>query len=234
MHNHEEHHHHEDATGEPNDLAVCPVMGVTVNKHEAEAKGLVRSHNGQTYYLCCNTCAGLFDADPDKYASKETSAHEHVHEHDHNSHSMSDNINKTAASATLHCLTGCAIGEVLGMVISTALHWSTGPSIAISVILAFFFGYSLTIRPLLKAGLGIRKSLKLAFASDTASISVMELADNAFILAVPGAIHAGLNTALFWISLAVSLVVAFAFAFPLNRFLIGRGKGHAVIHEYHH
>lgn len=143
-------------------------------------------------------------------------------------------LNKTAASATLHCLTGCAIGEVVGMVISTSFRWSTAPSIIISIILAFGFGYSLSLRPLLKHGLSWDKSLRLAFASDTASISTMELADNAFILAVPGAINAGLNTSLFWASLLISLIVAFAVAYPLNRFLISRGKGHAVVHEYHH
>jgi hypothetical protein len=146
---------------------------------------------------------------------------------------VNGSLNKTAASATLHCLTGCAIGEVAGMVIATGLKWSAIPSIAISVILAFIFGYALSLRPLVKHGLALKKSLKLAFASDTASITTMEIADNAFILAVPGAINAELNSALFWISLAVSLAVAFAVAFPLNRWLIARGKGHAVVHEYH-
>ncbi len=147
---------------------------------------------------------------------------------------MNPSLNHTAASATLHCLTGCAIGEVVGMVISTGLSWSNGPSIAISIILAFVFGYSLSMRPLLKHGMGLKKSLKLALAADTASIATMELADNGFILLVPNAINAGLNTLLFWASLATSLVVAFIVAFPLNRFLIARGKGHAVMHEHHH
>ena len=159
--------------------------------------------------------------------------HDHHHEHAHHAHQQ-PSLNRTAFAATWHCLTGCAIGEVLGMIISTALAWSAAPSIAISIVLAFVFGYSLTMRPLLSGGLELRKALKLAFASDTASIGLMELTDNAFILAVPGAIHAGLNTLLFWTSLVVSLIVAFIFAFPLNRYLISRGKGHAVIHEYHH
>src|SRR5690349_18000556 len=107
-------------------------------------------------------------------------------------------LNKTAASATLHCLTGCAIGEVLGMIISTALAWSAAPSIIISVALAFVFGYSLTLRPLLFAGISFKQALKLTLAADTASIVVMELTDNAFILVVPGAIHASLDTILFW------------------------------------
>jgi hypothetical protein len=147
---------------------------------------------------------------------------------------MENSLNKTAASATLHSLTGCAIGEVLGMVISTAFSWSSAPSIAISVILAFVFGYSLSLLPLLRHGLRFKKAMGLAFASDTASISTMEAADNLFILAVPNAIHAQLNSSLFWISLALSLVVAFGVAYPLNRFLISRGKGHAAVHKYHH
>lgn len=147
---------------------------------------------------------------------------------------MHSSLNKTAASATLHCLTGCAIGEVLGMIISTAAGWAAAPSIAISVLLAFLFGYGLSMRPLLRHGLGLKKSARVAFAADTASIATMEVTDNAFILAIPNAIHAGLGTFLFWASLSVSLVVAFAVAFPLNRFLIARGKGHAVAHQYHH
>jgi hypothetical protein len=147
---------------------------------------------------------------------------------------MISSLSKTAASATLHCLTGCAIGEVLGMVISTALGWAAASSIVLSVILAFIFGYSLSMRPLLRHGLSLRKALGLALAADTASITVMEITDNAFVLAVPGAIHASLNTVLFWTSLIVSLVVAFLVAWPLNRFLIARGKGHAVMHEHHH
>jgi Domain of unknown function (DUF4396) len=144
-----------------------------------------------------------------------------------------ESLNRSALSATTHCLTGCAIGEVLGMVIATALGWGNFASIAISVVLAFFFGYSLTLAPVLRAGVPPRRALPLAFASDTASITVMEITDNAFILVVPGAIAAGLDQALFWWSLAVSLLVAFVFAFPLNRWLIARGRGHAVIHAYH-
>jgi putative flippase GtrA len=142
-------------------------------------------------------------------------------------------LNRSAFSATTHCLTGCAIGEVLGMVIATAMDWGNVASIAISVVLAFFFGYSLTLGPVLRAGVTPRRALPLAFASDTASITVMEITDNAFILLVPGAIEAGLGQALFWWSLGVSLIVAFVFAFPLNRWLIARGRGHAVIHAYH-
>ncbi len=146
---------------------------------------------------------------------------------------MEHSLTRTAASATLHCLTGCAIGEVVGMIISTAWSWGTVSSIILSIVLAFVFGYSLSMRPLLKHGLGLRKALRIALAADTASITSMELADNGFILLVPNAIHAGLTTWLFWWSLLVSLFVAFAVAFPLNRWLIKRGKGHAVAHEYH-
>lgn len=147
---------------------------------------------------------------------------------------MDHSPNKTAASATLHCLTGCAIGEVAGMVISTALKWPAAPSIVLSIALAFAFGYSLSMLPLLRHGLGLKKALGLALLADTLSITVMELADNGFILAIPGAVHANLDTVLFWASLVVSLGVAFAVAFPVNRYLIARGKGHAVVHKYHH
>jgi hypothetical protein len=147
---------------------------------------------------------------------------------------MHNSLNRTAASATLHCLTGCAIGEVVGMIITTVGNWSALPSVILSIVLAFVFGYSLSMRPLLKHGLDLRKALRLALAADTASIATMELSDNAFILVVPGAINAGLNTALFWISLGISLVVAYAVAYPVNRSLISRGKGHAVVAEYHH
>ena len=138
-----------------------------------------------------------------------------------------------AASATLHCLTGCAIGEVLGMIISTAFSWASVPSIVLSIVLPFVFGYGLTVFSIRSLALPLSGKLKTAFASDTTSISVMEIADNAFVLAVPGAIHAGLNTGLFWWSLLVSLAVAFTVAWPVNKWLIGRGKGHAVVHQHH-
>lgn len=147
---------------------------------------------------------------------------------------MNQSLNRISASATLHCLTGCAIGEILGMIISTALDWPTLPSVALAVVLAFLFGYLFSIFPLLRHGLTLRRALKLALVADTISILTMEIADNAFILAVPNAIHAGLDTTLFWASLFVSLVVAFCAAFPVNRYMIARGKGHAVLHEHHH
>jgi hypothetical protein len=144
-----------------------------------------------------------------------------------------EDLNRAAASATLHCLTGCAIGEVIGMIMAAALGWAAAPSIAISIVLAFIFGYALSMRPLLRHNLGLRRALQVALAADTASITVMELADNGFVLAVPGAINAGLSTLLFWTSLTISLVVAFIVAFPVNRYLIKRGKGHALHHSHH-
>jgi uncharacterized protein DUF4396 len=140
----------------------------------------------------------------------------------------------TAASATLHCLTGCAIGEVLGMVLGTAFAWSNPPTIVVSIVLAFVFGYSLTMRGVLRAGVSFRQALRVALAADTVSIIVMEIVDNSVLVVVPGAMDAGLATWLFWVSLLVSLVVAFVVTLPVNRWMIGRGRGHAVVHEYHH
>ncbi|WP_246080695.1 DUF4396 domain-containing protein [Nonomuraea mesophila] len=140
----------------------------------------------------------------------------------------------TAASATLHCLTGCAIGEVLGMVIATALGWHNLPSILLAVALAFVFGYALTMRGLIRAGLTWRSALRLALAADTVSILIMEIIDNGVMLIVPGAMDTGLATLLFWSALAFSLLVAFVITTPINKWIIGRGKGHAVIHAYHH
>ena len=143
-------------------------------------------------------------------------------------------LNRTAFSATVHCLTGCAIGEVLGMVIGTGLGWGNLATVVLSVILAFFFGYSLTMLPLLRSGLSLGSVLPLAFAADTVSIAVMEVVDNLLMVIIPGAMAAGPLTLLFWGSLAFSLAVAFVAAFPVNRYLIARGKGHAVVHEHHH
>ena len=142
-------------------------------------------------------------------------------------------LNRTAFSATLHCLTGCAIGEVLGIVIGTALGWSTVATIALAIVLAFFFGYGLTMLPLLRSGIALGAALPLAFASDTLSITVMEIVDNFIIVVIPGAMDAGLSSLLFWGSLAFALAVAFVAAFPVNRYLISRGKGHAVVHKHH-
>jgi Domain of unknown function (DUF4396) len=160
---------------------------------------------------------------------------DHGHHDHHATHAgqAAPSLNRTAWSATLHCLTGCAIGEVLGMVIGSALGWGNAAIIALAVALAFFFGYLLTLRPLLGA-MGFASAAKLALAADTASITVMEIVDNAIMLVIPGAMDAGLGTVLFWGSLAFSLAIAAVAAFPVNRWLISRGKGHAVVHAHHH
>jgi hypothetical protein len=145
-----------------------------------------------------------------------------------------DSTWRTAVSATLHCLTGCAIGEVLGMVLATWWGWGDLASILLAVVLAFFFGYLLTFTGVRRAGLDVRSAVRTALAADTVSILVMEVVDNAFLLLVPGAMAAGLATGLFWWSLATSLAVAFVLTVPVNRWMIERGRGHAVVHTMHH
>ena len=142
-------------------------------------------------------------------------------------------LNRLAFTATLHCLSGCAVGEVLGMVIGTALGWSALSTIGLAVGLAFVFGYAFTMVPLLRAGLAFGAVLKLALAADTVSIAIMEIVDNAIMLVIPGAMDAHLDSLLFWGSLGAALVIAGAAAFPVNRWLISRGKGHAVVHGHH-
>jgi len=142
-------------------------------------------------------------------------------------------LNRLALQATTHCLTGCAIGEVAGMVIASALAWGAFAAIVLSVILAFFFGYALTMRPLLASGLSLGRATRLALSADTVSITVMEITDNAILLIIPSAMAANLNEPLFWGSLALSLAVAGVVAFPVNRWLIGRGQGHAIVHGAH-
>lgn len=150
----------------------------------------------------------------------------------HGQHGPAASLNRTAFAATWHCLTGCAIGEVLGLVIATAFDWGNAASIAIAVVLAFFFGYALTMRPLLTGGVPLRQAARVALAADTVSIAVMEIVDNGFVLIVPGAMEAGLDDFLFWWSLAVGLFIAFWAAFPVNRALIARGRGHAAVHAH--
>jgi hypothetical protein len=151
----------------------------------------------------------------------------------HEHHALHDASWSTAVAATLHCLTGCAIGEVLGMVIGTAAGFSNAATVALSIVLAFAFGYALSARRVLAAGLALGAALQVALAADTVSIAVMEIVDNGVILAVPGAMAAGLSSWLFWISLAASLAIAFVLTVPVNRAMIGRGRGHAVMHQYH-
>ena len=159
--------------------------------------------------------------------------HPHGHEHSAGSSSPGQSLNRIALSATLHCLTGCAIGEVLGLVVGTRFGLSNAATIALAVVLAFLFGYAFTLVPLIRNGLVWPSALKLAFAADTASITVMEIVDNAIMLLIPGAMDAGLNTLLFWLSLAFALIIAGMAAFPVNRWLISRGRGHAVVHAHH-
>jgi hypothetical protein len=139
----------------------------------------------------------------------------------------------TAAQATRHCLTGCAAGEVAGMVLAAAFGWAAGTTIAVSLLLAFVLGYALTVRGVLRTGLGFGPAVRTAFAADTVSIATMEVVDNGFIALIPGALAAGLGTVLFWWTLALSLGIAFLVAWPVNRWLITRGKGHAVVHRLH-
>jgi hypothetical protein len=156
-------------------------------------------------------------------------------EHDHHDHHHAPDASwRGAALATLHCLTGCAIGEVLGMVIGTSVGLHNAGTVVLSVLLAFAFGYGLTMRGVVKAGVPLRTAFRTALAADTVSIAVMELVDNGVVVAVPGAMDAGLTSILFWGSLVASLAVAFLVTTPVNRALIARGKGHAVVHAYHH
>jgi hypothetical protein len=156
--------------------------------------------------------------------------HEHHAHHGHHSDSVSWAV---ALSATLHCLTGCAIGEVLGMIIGTALGWSDGATIALSITLAFFFGYSLTSLPLLRSGMALAAVIPVALAADTVSIAIMEIVDNGIMLLIPGAMEATLTDIGFYAAMTAALIIAGAVALPVNRWLISRGKGHAVVHAHH-
>jgi hypothetical protein len=169
------------------------------------------------------------------HASNDHASHDHVShqvgQHDH--HELSG-LNSTALSATLHCLTGCAIGEILGLMIGTAVGLSTGWTVALAIALAFLFGYTLSTFPLVKTGLGVGAALSIVFAADTLSIATMEVVDNLVMAVIPGAMEAGLVNWVFWISMMIALTAAFAAAYPVNRYLLKRGKGHALTHEYHH
>jgi Domain of unknown function (DUF4396) len=156
---------------------------------------------------------------------------EHAHHGHHELPTSGRALDVLALSATLHCLTGCAIGEVTGMIVGTALGWSEWGTVALAVALAFLFGYTLTSIPLLRGGLALSAVIPIALASDTLSIAIMEVVDNAIMLAIPGAMEAGLGNLLFWGSLSVALAIAGFAAFPVNRWLLQRGKGHAAVHE---
>lgn len=153
--------------------------------------------------------------------------------HDHQSTDKPIAINRMAVSATLHCLTGCAIGEVLGLVVGTALGWSTLATTALAVLLAFVFGFSLSTLPLVKGGAKFLSALSVVVAADTLSITTMEIVDNTVMVLIPGALHGGLANPVFWISMAIALTAAFFAALPVNRYLLSRGKGHALIMEHH-
>lgn len=161
--------------------------------------------------------------------------HHHHHGQSHEAEvKPSPSLNRLAVSATLHCLTGCAIGEVLGLVIAMALGWGNAGSIVLAVLLAFVFGYGFTLVPLVKGGMSWAEAASIAFASDTVSIAVMEIMDNAMMLIIPGAMAAGVTDGLFWGSLILSFAVAFVVTVPINRWLIARGRGHALVHAHHH
>lgn len=167
-------------------------------------------------------------------------AHDHAAHATHNGHHTPTRHGEhagaswgTAAKATLHCLTGCAIGEILGMVIGTALAWGNVPTMILAITLAFLFGYSFTLFAVLRAGLDLKAAIKVALAADTVSIAVMELVDNAIIALTPGAMDAHLSDGLFWGALLGGFAVAFLITTPVNKWMIGRGKGHAVVHAHH-
>ncbi len=160
-------------------------------------------------------------------------AHGGTHSPDAHGTSAGPSLNRLAASATIHCLAGCGTGEVLGVVIGTSLGWGMVATITLAVALAFLFGYAMTMIPLLRAGLGLRQSIRIGLAADTASITIMEIVDNVIILVIPGAMAAPLDSPLFWGSMALALVAAGIAAFPVNRWLIARGRGHAVAHDAH-
>jgi hypothetical protein len=174
----------------------------------------------------------------DKELTMSTQSHDQAHhghspagEHDH--HAMNGNVNGMALSATLHCLTGCAIGEIVGLMIGTALGLSNVATIALAVALAFLFGYSLSTLPLLKAGLAVGTALSVVLAADTLSILTMEIVDNVVMAVIPGAMNAGLVNPIFWLGMMIALTAAFIAAYPVNRYLLQKGKGHALTHEYH-
>ncbi len=173
---------------------------------------------------------------PHEHHGHHGHAHHAHHDHGHQGHAhhgADASLNRTAFVATLHCMTGCAIGEVAGMVIGTALGWGMWETVGLAVTLAFVTGFGMTMRPLLANGFPFRRALGVAFAADFVSVSIMEIVDNAVMMLIPGAMHAGLDSLFFWGSMAVALAVAVVAAFPVNRWLIARGKGHAVVHAHH-
>ncbi|MET9731494.1 DUF4396 domain-containing protein [Streptomyces sp. NPDC006458] len=203
----------------------------TAHQHEGQGReGHVAHHADHATH---DAHASHADRTSHKDHADHTAHAGHGHQ-DHAHHHGGGASWSMAAKATLHCLTGCAIGEVLGMVIGTALGWGNAPTMILAIVLAFFFGYSLTLWGVLKAGVELRAAVKVALAADTISIAVMELIDNGVIALWPGAMDAHLDDAKFWWVLAIALVAAFIITTPVNKWMIGRGKGHAVVHQYHH
>jgi hypothetical protein len=180
-----------------------------------------------------HTCCATQEAQGRRREEKSPHGH-HMAHGEHGPGHAASSLNHTALMATIHCLTGCTVGEVLGMVAGTALGWSNWPTVGLAVILAFFLGYGMTLWPLRRTGMAWSAALGLAFASDTLSMTTMELVDNLIMLLLPGAMEAGLSDPLFWGSLLLSLVLAGATAFPVNRWLIARGQGHALVHGHCH
>ncbi|MFD3499735.1 DUF4396 domain-containing protein [Streptomyces sp. NPDC058678] len=170
----------------------------------------------------------------DHTAHDTGTAHHHAAHESHHDHGTPGGASwGTAVKATLHCLTGCAIGEILGMAIGTALAWGNAPTMVLAITLAFLFGYSFTLFAVRRAGLDLKTAIKVALAADTVSIAVMELVDNGIIALTPGAMDAELSDGLFWSALLGGFAVAFLITTPVNKWMIGRGKGHAVVHAYH-
>jgi len=190
------------------------------------AAGLVFGARSSRQPVCVYTPWGYAPAVDNMQSADGHTAH-HPEQH------STGGLNVMAASATLHCLTGCAIGEVIGLMVGTALGLGNAGTIPLSIVLAFLFGYTLSTLPLLKAGLTVGAALSVVLAADTVSILTMEVVDNLVMAAIPGAMDAGLANATFWVSMMLSLVAAFFAAFPVNRHLLQRGKGHALTHEYH-
>jgi hypothetical protein len=197
---------------------VSPVTGVVLRRHNPEAGP---SHDGKVQ-----------DAPADFITETLVEAHSH-HQHHHPHAPAASSLDRTALAATLHCLAGCAVGEVLGMVVGTALGWSNLATIVLAIALAFVSGYLFTMIPLVRAGLALGAATRIALAADTVSITIMEIVDNLVMLVIPGAMNAGLDSLRFWGSLAASLAIAGVVAYPANRWLIARGRGHAVVHAHH-
>ncbi|MFG2901300.1 DUF4396 domain-containing protein [Streptomyces zaomyceticus] len=203
-------------------------------QHDAHGHHEHDTHTGHTGHEGHTGHAG-----PDAEDAAGHESHQKRHGGDHERHGGGHHAPgkaswSMAAKATLHCLTGCAIGEVLGMVIGTALGWGNTQTMILAIALAFFFGYALTLRGILSAGVDFKTAFKIALAADTLSIAVMEIIDNGIIALWPGAMDAHLSEPLFWIVLAIALAAAFVITTPVNKWMIGRGKGHAVVHRFHH